>query len=99
MWIAEKLRLCWTLFLYLKTLMFHKYAIFVSGMYINKKLQGSGFRVSFRRMILHDMSKFSSAELCPYTINFFGSEEEKENNNWAAALKHHFENNDHHTVQ
>lgn len=44
----------------------------------------------------HDLSKFSSEELVPYTIKFILKSPDSENPGWAAALKHHYKNNPHH---
>ncbi|XP_067951855.1 uncharacterized protein [Watersipora subatra] len=44
----------------------------------------------------HDLSKFSSAELEPYTIKFVNKAPDSENPAWESALEHHYKNNPHH---
>lgn len=46
--------------------------------------------------IAHDLSKFSSAELEPYTLKFVKKAEDSENPQWKTALEHHYRNNPHH---
>lgn len=84
-------------FKYLIVLFLHKLYIIIFGTWINHKMRGTGFRITFKRMLLHDMSKFSSAELCPYAQHFYGHmANAKHDPQFAAAWKHHYQNNDHH---
>lgn len=54
-------------------------------------------RVSYKRMLMHDLSKFQPCEFFAYASHFHGKNRDLKNDPaWAAALKHHFENNDHH---
>ena len=46
--------------------------------------------------VSHDLSKFSSEELEPYTIKFIQKAPDSQNPNWNDALEHHYRNNPHH---
>ena len=46
--------------------------------------------------VSHDLSKFSSEELEPYTIKFIQKAPDSQNPNWNDALEHHYKNNPHH---
>jgi hypothetical protein len=60
-------------------------------------MRGTRFHIPFKRLLLHDMSKFSSAELFPYAQHFYGIiADKKDDPFFSAAWKHHYRNNDHH---
>jgi len=85
------------LLVYLKTLFFHKWEIIVAGIWINRIMNGSGFRVTWKRMLMHDFSKFSMAELWPYAQHFYGNTREiKVDTKFDDAWRHHYQHNDHH---
>jgi hypothetical protein len=91
------LRNVWILLLYLGTVLEHKFYIVVAGVWINKKMRGTGFRVSWKRLLLHDLSKLSSAELWPYAQHYKGEMAGKEKDpHFEKAWEHHYRNNDHH---
>lgn len=46
--------------------------------------------------ISHDLTKFSSAELIPYTKKFICKVDDSVNTDWKAAVQHHYDNNPHH---
>ncbi|CAF0889802.1 unnamed protein product [Didymodactylos carnosus] len=79
---------------YLWTVIFHKLMVFIAGVRINIRLNGTGYQVSYKRLLLHDMSKFSIAEFWPYAIHFCGKAKEKET--FHKAWLHHVASNDHH---
>jgi hypothetical protein len=76
------------------TVLHHKWQIILAGMWLNKLLASTGLRVSWRRLLLHDLSKFSPAEFWPYARHYHSSETTSAD--YAAAWRHHYENNDHH---
>jgi hypothetical protein len=78
---------------YLITLFFHKFIVFVAGLYVNWKLRSTGYFVSLKRLIWHDMSKFTLAELWPYAQHYYGN---KEKDGFDYAWEHHWNCNDHH---
>lgn len=55
---------------------------------------GLRLRVPLKRLILHDVSKLTSAELPHYGRQFFGDKGDKEG--WNQCWLHHMNNNDHH---
>jgi len=87
---------------YLCILLVHKWAVIRTGLWINVKLRGTGFRVSWRRLFVHDFSKFGCAELWPYANFYQGTETkdkesiEKRNAAFKKAWRHHYLCNDHH---
>jgi hypothetical protein len=82
---------------YLGVVALHKWAIVVAGREVNRALP-DGMRVSWRRLLAHDLSKLSRAELMPYAWNFANRERSRDKPDpaFAAALRHHYEHNDHH---
>ena len=80
---------------YLRYVLRHKWFVLIEG----RKL-GLGWW----RLIVHDWSKFSSAEFGPYARFFYGDEPSsktggpmrKATPEFAAAWKHHWQNNPHH---
>lgn len=80
---------------YFFSVLFHKYCVLIAGLQINKSLRSTPFRVSFKRLLLHDLSKFSRAEFLPYAEKFYGAGNNHEQ--FQQAWVHHVENNDHHS--
>lgn len=81
---------------YIGVVIVHKWAIVVAGRDVNRALAPSGLRVSLRRLLLHDLSKFSRAELVPYARHFARARRDAPDPAFAAAWRHHYEHNDHH---
>lgn len=79
---------------YFFSVIFHKICILISGYYINKILSSTSYQVSYRRLLLHDLSKFSSSEFWPYAEHFYG--EKKHEDQFHQAWFHHVQYNDHH---
>jgi uncharacterized protein DUF5662 len=79
---------------YVGVVLVHKWAILVAGREINRALGGS--RVSLRRLLLHDLSKFSRAELVPYARHFARRDRHAPDPEFERAWRHHYEHNDHH---
>eukprot|EP00026_Physarum_polycephalum_P011653 Phypoly_transcript_11892.p1 GENE.Phypoly_transcript_11892~~Phypoly_transcript_11892.p1 ORF type:complete len:207 (-),score=35.60 Phypoly_transcript_11892:356-976(-) len=80
-------------------IIYHKYCIFTAGLYITKKVSpaGSGLRVTWKRMALHDLSKFTPSEFFAYAAHFHGKHKGKPgDHDFDVAWKHHYEHNDHH---
>ena len=79
---------------YFWAVFFHKCCILLAGIRINKILRSTSYQVSYKRLLLHDLSKFSSAEFWPYADYFYGS---KSNSTlFRQAWIHHVHHNDHH---
>jgi len=55
---------------YIPVVLWHKFGILWCGIWLNTKLSKIGLKVSLSRLIWHDMSKFSCAELVPYALKF-----------------------------
>ncbi|MBA3459203.1 MAG: hypothetical protein H0T46_04525 [Deltaproteobacteria bacterium] len=57
---------------YLGVVAVHKWAIVVAGREVNRVLAASvpRLRVSWQRLVAHDLSKLSRAELMPYAWHF-----------------------------
>lgn len=85
---------------YLGVVAIHKWAIVVAGRDVNRAIAPSGLRVSLRRLLAHDLSKLTRAELMPYARHFrvtpFGTPHRGDDPAFAAAWRHHYEHNDHH---
>lgn len=80
---------------YFWAVFFHKCCILLAGIRINKVLRSTSYRISYKRLFLHDLSKFSSAEFWPYADYFYGS---KSNHfEFQQAWIHHVQHNDHHS--
>eukprot|EP01112_Ceratiomyxa_fruticulosa_P012225 TRINITY_DN337_c0_g3_i3.p1 TRINITY_DN337_c0_g3~~TRINITY_DN337_c0_g3_i3.p1 ORF type:complete len:216 (-),score=29.48 TRINITY_DN337_c0_g3_i3:238-885(-) len=89
----------WVVFLLIKMVIHHKIQIFVAGLWINRIFKGTGFYVTYKRMLLHDLSKLSNAELVPYAEHFFGKYKGRgleDDIDFKNAWIHHYTNNDHH---
>lgn len=54
--------------------------------------------IPFKRLLLHDISKFSLVEYPTYRRKFYGAEGEERppEGDWRLALLHHYHHNDHH---
>ncbi|CAF1318509.1 unnamed protein product [Adineta steineri] len=72
----------------------HKFCILLAGIRINKILRSTPYQVSYKRLILHDLSKFSRSEFWPYAEHFYG--EKKNAEAFHQAWLHHVRHNDHH---
>ncbi len=90
---------------YLGVVAVHKWAIVVAGRELNRALVVSvpRLRVSWRRLVAHDLSKLSRAELMPYAWHFAdrardGSLRDPHvaDPDFERAWRHHYEHNDHH---
>ena len=82
---------------YLRVVAVHKWAIVAAGLDVNRVLRGAGLRVSLRRLVAHDLSKLSLAELLPYARHFDPARDRAAHDPaFAAAWRHHYEHNDHH---
>jgi hypothetical protein len=71
---------------YLKSLLLHKWYVFVAGRYVG---------VSLWQLLIHDLSKFSPAEFLTYARHS-STEEGRESEAFAAAWLHHENANPHH---
>jgi ligand-binding SRPBCC domain-containing protein len=80
---------------YLGVVAVHKWAIVVAGLRVNRALRPASLRVSLRRLVLHDLSKLSRAELWPYAAHFARADRTTDPA-FEAAWRHHYEHNDHH---
>jgi hypothetical protein len=91
------LRTAWTVARYLGVVAVHKWAIVVAGREVNRALPAQ-LRVSLRRLVLHDLSKLSRAELMPYARHFAKpkSAHGERDAEFEQAWRHHYEHNDHH---
>jgi len=58
---------------YIPTLLWHKVGLFLAGRRVNAMLRGSGLGIPTRRLVFHDWSKFTPAELTPYARRWFGN--------------------------
>jgi len=79
---------------YFWAIIFHKFCILLAGFRINKILRLTSYQVSYKRLLLHDLSKFSRSEFWPYAEYFFG--EKKNEEEFHRAWLHHVYYNDHH---
>jgi len=71
----------------------------LAGQYVNKKVRpaGSGLSVTWKRMVLHDLSKFTPTEFFAYAAHFVGENKGKPgDHDFDVAWRHHYEHNDHH---
>ena len=57
---------------YLWEVLKHEYFIIVAGLQINRLLRSASYQISYKRLLLHDLSKLGRAEFWPYTIHFCG---------------------------
>ncbi|CAF0864827.1 unnamed protein product [Rotaria sp. Silwood1] len=85
-------------FQYLWEVLKHKYFIIVAGIRINHLLRSTSYQVSYKRLLLHDLSKLGPAEFWPYAEHFCGkkSVNQKNDNAFDVAWLHHVAHNDHH---
>ncbi|CAF2964711.1 unnamed protein product [Rotaria sp. Silwood2] len=85
-------------FQYLWEVLKHKYFIIVAGLRINRLLRSTSYRVSYKRLLLHDLSKFERAEFWPYAEHFCGKKgvNSKNDDAFHVAWLHHVAHNDHH---
>ena len=90
---------------YLRVIAVHKWAIVVAGREVNRTLAASvpSLRVSWQRLVTHDLSKLSRAELMPYAWHFAGRardgtprDRHAPDPDFERAWRHHYEHNDHH---
>lgn len=82
---------------YLRVVAVHKWAIVVAGRDVNRVVaRRTGLRVSWRRLVAHDLSKLGRAELMPYARHFAKARGRGPDPAFAAAWRHHYEHNDHH---
>lgn len=80
---------------YFWAVILHKICILIAGFRINKILRSTSYQVSYKRLLLHDLSKFSSSEFWPYAERFYG--ENKHEEEFHRAWLHHVYHNDHHS--
>lgn len=80
---------------YLRVVAVHKWAIVVAGRDVNRVVERAGLRVSWRRLLAHDLSKLTRAELMPYARHF-SEHRHGPDPAFDAAWRHHYEHNDHH---
>lgn len=80
---------------YVWAVIFHKFCILLAGIRINKIFRLTSYQVPYKRLILHDLSKFSRSEFWPYAEYFYG---EKKPEEFHQAYLHHVHHNDHHWV-
>lgn len=75
----------------------HKWAIVVAGREVNRALVTSvPSLLSWRRLVAHDLSKLSRAELMPYAWHFADRDRHEPDPAFERAWRHHYEHNDHH---
>ena len=79
---------------YFYKVIFHKLCILLAGIRINHFLRSTPYQVSYKRLFLHDLSKFSRSEFWPYAEYFLGSK--KNEGEFHRAWLHHVYHNDHH---
>jgi hypothetical protein len=79
---------------YFWAVILHKFCIIVAGIRINKAFRSTSYQVSYKRLLLHDLSKFSRSEFWPYAEHFYG--EKKHEEEFHQAWLHHVYYNDHH---
>jgi hypothetical protein len=75
-------------------IIFHKLCILLAGFRINKILHSTSYQIPYKRLLLHDLSKFSRSEFWPYAEHFLG--EKKHEEEFHRAWLHHVHHNDHH---
>lgn len=90
MFVLLFLRYSWAVIL-------HKICIFIAGFHLNRTLRSTSYRVSFQRLLLHDLSKFSPSEFWPYAEYFYGKKTKACEEAFHHAWLHHVEHNDHHS--
>ena len=80
---------------YLKVVIKHKWFVLVAGYRINKL---GLMKISWVRLLFHDISKLSFDELPYYGVMFFGTKEDREaiTDDFNRAWVHHQNANDHH---
>ncbi|CAF1298939.1 unnamed protein product, partial [Rotaria sordida] len=85
-------------FQYLWAVLKHKYFIIVAGLGINRLLRSTSYQVSYKRLLLHDLSKLGRAEFWPYAEYFCGKKcvNQKRDDAFHVAWLHHVAHNDHH---
>jgi hypothetical protein len=79
---------------YFCAVILHKFCILLAGIRMNKILRSTSYQVSYKRLLLHDLSKFSPSEFWPYAEHFYG--EKKHPEEFHKAWLHHVAHNDHH---
>jgi len=75
-------------------IIFHKLCILIAGFRINKILRPTSCQIPYKRLLLHDLSKFSRSEFWPYAEYFFRDKKNPEE--FHQAWLHHVYHNDHH---
>ena len=80
---------------YFWAVILHKICILIAGIRINRLLRSTSYQVSYKRLFLHDLSKFSSSEFWPYAEHFYG--EKRNSDEFHRAWLHHVDHNDHHS--
>lgn len=87
----------WLAARYLRVVLVHKWAIVAAGRDVNRALRSTDLHVSLRRLVVHDLSKLSRAELMPYARHFTSHRDRgAPDPAFEAAWRHHYEHNDHH---
>lgn len=79
--LGRRLRFAWAV-------LRHKWYVWRAGRFVGG--------VGLRRLLLHDLSKFSSAEWGPYARQFYGPKDQRRPDEFDQAVLHHYNTNDHH---
>ena len=79
---------------YFWAVLLHKCCILLAGIRINRVLRSTSYRVSYKRLFAHDLSKLSPEEFSPYAEHFYGRHEHEDQ--FQRAWQHHLRHNDHH---
>jgi len=79
---------------YFCAVVWHKFCILLAGIRMNRILSSACYKVSYKRLFLHDLSKFSRSEFWPYAHHFYGDKTKHEE--FHQAWLHHVYHNDHH---
>jgi hypothetical protein len=79
---------------YFWAVLLHKCCILLAGIRINRILRCTSYRVSYKRLFAHDLSKLSREEFGPYAEHFYGRQQHEDQ--FQQAWRHHFRPNDHH---
>merc|ERR1719174_3073238 len=71
-WLREFVGLAIACAIYLPTLLWHKTGVIIMGIYLNRRLAGTGLSVSYHRLFFHDWVKFLPfSEFIPYARKWY----------------------------
>jgi hypothetical protein len=96
--MMDRVWLVWSWLRVACTILFHQLVIIVAGCHLNAHLPPS-FRLSWRRMLVHDLSKFHPAEFFACACHYYGANAGKRRDqdpDFDLAFAHHTAHNDHH---